>query len=312
MDLSPTIRTKLVKQRALESGFQQCGIAKAQFLSEEAPLLEKWLKNGFHGSMNYMENHFDKRLDPTKLVPGSKSVVSLLYSYFPSKTIENENGFKIARYAYGEDYHVVIKDKLYALIEILRKDIGDFDGRVFVDSAPVMERQWAQRSGLGWLGKNSLLLNQTMGSYFFLAELIIDLELEPDAPVSDRCGTCSACIDACPTDAIVQPGVVDSNKCISHLTIELKEAIPTEFSGRMENWIFGCDICQEVCPWNRFSKQHQEPRFEPKGEWPDFTEREWSELTEEVFSKNFGKSAVMRTGYPGLQRNIRMVADSPE
>ena len=312
MHLTPTIRTKLVKQRALEAGFQQCGIAKAQFLSEEAPLLEKWLKNGYHGSMSYMENHFDKRLDPTKLVPGSKSVVSLLYSYFPSKTIENENGLKIARYAYGEDYHVVIKDKLYALVETLRQDIGDFDGRVFVDSAPVMERQWAQRSGLGWLGKNSLLLNQSMGSYFFLAELIIDLELEPDAPVTDRCGTCSACIDACPTDAIVQPGVVDSNKCISHLTIELKEAIPAEFSGRMENWIFGCDICQEVCPWNRFSKTHQEPRFEPRGDWPDFTKREWKELTEELFTKNFGKSAVIRAGYAGLQRNIRMAADSPE
>lgn len=305
----PSKRAKLIKHYALEAGFQHCGIAKAQFLSDQAPLLEKWLKNGYHGSMGYMENHFDKRLDPTKLVPGSKSVVSLVYSYFPSKTIESENTLKIARYAYGEDYHTVIKDRLHALLEKLRKEIGDFDGRVFVDSAPVMERQWAERSGLGWLGKNSLLLNQSMGSYFFLAEMIIDLELEPDAPVTDRCGTCTACIDACPTDAIVQSGVVDSNKCISHLTIELKDSIPSEFSGRMENWIFGCDICQEVCPWNRFSKPNQEPRFQPQGEWLNFTEREWKELTEEVFNKNFGKSAVKRTGYAGLKRNIRVALD---
>ena len=302
--------TAWVKQLAQEAGFLACGIAALRRLDEEEAPLKEWLQRGYHGKMQYMENHFDKRLDPTKLVPGSKSVVSLLYSYYPTKTVDNENGLKIARYAYGEDYHVVIKDKLYTLIETLHQDIGDFDGRVFVDSAPVMERQWAQRSGLGWLGKNSLLLNQSMGSYFFLAELIIDLELEPDAPVTDRCGTCSACIDACPTDAIVQPGVVDSNKCISHLTIELKESIPTEFTGRMENWVFGCDICQEVCPWNRFSKTHQEPRFEAQGEWPDFTQREWKELTEEVFLKNFGKSAVMRTGYTGLKRNIRMALDS--
>jgi len=303
-------RTRLVKQRALEAGFQKCGISKAEFLAAEAPLLEKWLKNKFHGSMSYMERHFDERLDPSRLVPGAKSVVSVLYNYFPSKELNNPEGFKIARYAMGEDYHQVIREKLKDLINNLRAEIGDFDGRVFVDSAPVMERQWAQRSGLGWTGKNSLLLNQSMGSYFFLAELIIDLELEPDAPVTDRCGTCTACIDACPTDAIVQPGVIDSNRCISHLTIELKDSIPDEFSGRMDNWIFGCDICQEVCPWNRFSRPHQEPRFEPSGDWPEFTRAEWKEMTEEVFNKNFKKSAVKRTGWAGLKRNIA-IADAP-
>jgi epoxyqueuosine reductase len=300
-----------VKQRVLEAGFQKCGISKAEFLATEAPLLEQWLKKKFHGSMGWMERHFDERLDPSRLVPGAKSVVSVLYNYFPSKEFHPAGELKIARYALGEDYHQVIKEKLKDLISGLRAEIGDFDGRVFVDSAPVMERQWAQRAGLGWLGKNSLLLNQSMGSYFFLAELIIDLELEPDGPVTDRCGTCTACIDACPTDAIVQPGVIDSNRCISHLTIELKESIPGEFSGRMDNWIFGCDVCQEVCPWNKFSTPNNEPRFEPAGEWPEFTATEWKELTEEVFNKNFKKSAVKRTGWAGLKRNISFAAASP-
>lgn len=261
--------------------------------------------------MGWMERHFDERLDPSRLVPGARSVVSVLYNYFPSKEFKPAGEFKIARYAMGEDYHQVIKEKLKDLIAVLRTKIGDFDGRVFVDSAPVMERQWAQRSGLGWLGKNSLLLNQSMGSYFFLAELIIDLELEPDGPVTDRCGTCTACIDACPTDAIVQPGVIDSNRCISHLTIELKESISDEFSGRMDNWIFGCDVCQEVCPWNRFSAPHNEPRFEPSGDWPDFKAAEWKELTEEIFTKNFKKSAVKRTGWTGLKRNISVASATP-
>lgn len=260
--------------------------------------------------MSYMERHFDERLDPTKLVPGARSVVSLIYNYFPSTDIRPSDGLKIARYAYGQDYHVVIKDKLKVLIEKLRSEIGAFDGRIFVDSAPVMERQWAQRSGLGWLGKNSLLLNQNIGSYFFLAELIIDLELEPDPPVADRCGTCTACIDACPTDAIIQAGVVDSNRCISHLTIELKDSIPSAFNGRINDWIFGCDVCQEVCPWNRFSKSHHEPAFEPQGDWSGFTVKDWQELTEEVFRKNFKNSAVKRTGFQGLKRNI-LTATSP-
>lgn len=257
--------------------------------------------------MAYMERNIDLRLDPRKLVPGAKSVVSLIYNYYPSVEINPESSLRISRYAFGEDYHRVIKDKLYLLLQELQKEIGDFNGRVFVDSAPVMERQWAQRSGLGWLGKNSLLLNQSMGSYFFLAELIIDLDLEADAPVSERCGTCTACIDACPTDAITQAGVVDSNRCISHLTIELKADIPKEFSGKMENWIFGCDVCQEVCPWNRFSKPNTESRFQPTGEWPHFSDREWIEMTEEIFEKNFNKTALKRAGFNGLQRNIKMV-----
>lgn len=262
--------------------------------------------------MTYMERHFDERLDPTKLVPGARSVISLTYNYYPSQEVKQEDGLKIARYAYGEDYHHVIKEKLKSLLEKLRSEIGAFDGRVFVDSAPVMERQWAQRSGLGWLGKNSLLLNQNMGSYFFLAELIIDLELDPDPAVTDRCGTCTACLDACPTGAIVQAGVVDSNRCISHLTIELKDSIPDSYKGQMENWIFGCDVCQEVCPWNRFSKPHDEPRFVPQGDWVEFTASEWKELTEEVFKKNFKKSPLMRAGYLGLKRNISAAAGLPD
>lgn len=295
----------LVKQLAREEGFQACGIATAAFLEEEAPLLERWLNNGNHGRMTWMEHHFDMRLDPRKLVPGARSVVSLVYSYFPEKKLGEEGGFKIARYAYGEDYHQVIREKLHTLMDRLSEQVGKIEGRVFVDSAPVMERQWARRAGLGWLGKNSLLLNTSLGSYFFLAELIIDLALEPDAPVKDHCGTCTACMDACPTQAIVGPGVVDSKRCISYLTIELKDAIPDEFAGRMDNWIFGCDVCQEVCPWNRFARVHQEPRFEAQGEWPEFTKREWRELTEEVFRRQFPKSAVRRTGYEGLLRNIR-------
>jgi len=303
-DMDADRATGLVRQLALEEGFQQCGIAKADFLESEAPKLEQWLRLGYQGKMQYLENHFDKRLDPRKLVPGARSVISLLYDHRPKVEIDPPSGLKIARYAYGEDYHQVIREKLKALAVAMKAHIGDFDGRVFVDSAPVMERQWAQRAGLGWLGKNGLLLNQQRGSYFFLAEIICDLDLSPDAPVADRCGTCTACIDACPTAAIVQPGVVDSNRCISYLTIELKDAIPDEFHGRMDNWIFGCDVCQEVCPWNKFARPHAEPRFDPKGEWPGFSTSEWKELTEEVFRKNFKGSAVKRAGQVGLRRNI--------
>ena len=312
--MDPAKASKLVKQLAAEEGFQACGIATAGFLEEEAPLLEKWLRNGYHGRMSWMENHFDKRLDPRKLVPGAQSVISLVCSYFPKQEINSPDGYKVARYAYGEDYHHVLKDQLRQLLDRMRETFGDIDGRVFVDSAPVMERQWAQRSGLGWLGKNSLLLNQSMGSWFFLAEIICDLKLEPDAPVKDHCGTCTACIDACPTDAIVGNGVVDASRCISYLTIELREAVPDEFKGRMEGWIFGCDICQEVCPWNKFARVHHQPAFEPKGEWPGFSKKEWKEMTEEVFRKNFPHSALKRAGLAGIQRSIaaQQTADPSE
>ena len=298
--------SQIIKTQAKNLGFDFCGIAKAGFLEEEAPKLEAWLNQNYHGQMAYMANHFDKRLDPTKLVDGAKTVVSLVYNYYPkAELFQEKEDLKVAKYAYGQDYHHVIKDKLKVLLENLRQEIGEFGGRAFVDSAPVMERQWAQKSGLGWLGKNSLLLNKEMGSFFFLAELIIDLEVKPDPPViKDYCGTCTKCIDACPTEAIVQPGVVDGSKCISYLTIELKENIPASFKGKMENWVFGCDICQDVCPWNRFSKPHQEPLFDPKPELEEMTKRDWEEITNETFNKVFAKSAVNRTKHKGLLRNI--------
>ncbi|MEQ9219714.1 MAG: tRNA epoxyqueuosine(34) reductase QueG [Cyclobacteriaceae bacterium] len=299
--------TYLVKQIASQLGFSYCGISEASFLEEEAPKLEEWLNRKYQGKMSYLENHFDKRLDPRKLVPGAKSVISLIYNYFPEKDLASD-GYKIAKYAYGKDYHFVIKDKLKTFFEELKNQIGEIDGRVFVDSAPVHERAWAAKSGIGWIGKNSLLLNKEMGSFFFLAELILDLDLVPDGPVKDHCGTCTACMDACPTDAIPEPYAVDGSRCISYLTIELKEEIPNEFRDKMEGWIFGCDICQDVCPWNRFSKPHQEPAFKPGG-WENFTRDEWSELTEEVFRKVFKKSAVKRTKFSGLKRNIDFQAD---
>ena len=298
--------TEVVKSIATELGFSFCGISKAEFLEQEAPKLEEWLKKGYHGQMGYLENHFDKRLDPSKLVPGAKSVVSLIYNYSPQKTHQSESGPKIAKYAYGQDYHHVIKDKLKEFTQQLTEEVGQVEGRAFVDSAPVMERQWAAKSGLGWIGKNSLLLNRNMGSFFFLAELIIDLELESDGPIKDYCGTCTACQDACPTDAIPKPYVIDGSRCISYLTIELKEEIPNEFKDKMENWAFGCDICQEVCPWNRFSIPHNEPKFQPQG-WEGFNSRDWEEMTEEVFQKVFKKSAVKRTKFGGLKRNIDFI-----
>lgn len=302
-----TTNTAIVKQTAQKLGFDFCGISKAEFLGDEAPRLEAWLKKGNHGEMRYMENHFDKRLDPSKLVPGAKSVVSLLYNYYPEKDLaeEHPDHLKLAKYAYGEDYHFVIKDRLKTFMSILKEEIGDVEGRVFVDSAPVMERQWAAKSGLGWLGKNTLLINKGQGSYFFLAELIIDLELEPDGPIKDYCGSCTRCIDACPTDAIT-PYEVDANKCISYLTIELKDQIPDSFQGKMDNWVFGCDICQEVCPWNRFSKPHSEPTFHPKNELLELFNNNWQDLTEEVFRSVFKGSAVKRTKLEGLKRNIKM------
>lgn len=302
-----TTNTTIVKQTAQKLGFDFCGISKAEFLEDEAPRLEAWLKKGNHGEMRYMENHFDKRLDPSKLVPDAKSVVSLLYNYYPEKDLaeEHPDHLKLAKYAYGEDYHFVIKDRLKTFMSILKEEIGDVEGRVFVDSAPVMERQWAAKSGLGWLGKNTLLINKGQGSYFFLAELIIDLELEPDGPIKDYCGSCTRCIDACPTDAIT-PYEVDANKCISYLTIELKDQIPDTFQGKMDNWVFGCDICQEVCPWNRFSKPHSEPTFHPKNELLELFNNNWQDLTEEVFRSVFKGSAVKRTKLEGLKRNIKM------
>lgn len=298
----------LVKKLAADLGFQFCGISKAEFLEDEAPRLEEWLKRGYQGKMAYLDNHFDKRLDPTLLVPDAKSVVSLVYNYFPKETLGNKDNFKIAKYAYGEDYHFVIKDKLKQLIQLLQQQIGEINGRAFVDSAPVMERAWAQRSGVGWVGKNSLLLNRSAGSYFFLAELIVDIELEVDSPVKDYCGTCTACMDACPTDAIPEPYVVDGSKCISYFTIELKDQIPESVKGKFENWMFGCDICQDVCPWNRFATPHNEPRFEPKSELSELNNQDWKELTEDVFQKLFRKSAVKRTGFSGLKRNIQFLS----
>ena len=253
----------LIKQEAARLDFSFCGISKAEFLEDEAPKLEQWLNRGYQGNMSYLENYFDKRLDPTLLVPGAKSVVSLLYNYYPKKDLARDGEYKIAKYAYGEDYHAVVKDKLKILLDYIRQEIGDVHGRAFVDSAPVMERTWGKRAGLGWIGKNSLLLNQKMGSFFFIAELILDVELQHDRAIKDFCGTCTACMDACPTDAIAEPYVVDGSKCISYFTIELKEEIPAEVKGKFENWIFGCDICQDVCPWNSFSKPHSEERFDP-------------------------------------------------
>ena len=300
-------RTNLTRSIATALGFSFCGISKAEFLEEEAPRLEDWLKKGHAGKMSYLENHFDKRLDPRLLVPGAKSVVSLMYNYAPSKDLAERDKFKIAKYAYGEDYHFVIKDLLHDFLARLREKVGDVHGRVFVDSAPVMERAWAARGGLGWVGKNSLLLNRQQGSFFFLAELILDLDLVPDGPVKDFCGTCTACMDACPTDAIQDPYVVDGSKCISYFTIELKEEIPLEVKGKFENWIFGCDICQDVCPWNRFSKPHKQPRFDPI-ELDGMTQQQWIELTSEVFEQVFERSALQRTGYAGLKRNISFVS----
>lgn len=296
----------IIKAQAKKLGFDFCGIAKAEFLEEEAPKLEQWLNQHYQGEMAYMANHFDKRLDPTKLVEGAKTVVSLIYNYYPSERLpEGHEDYKLAKYAYGQDYHFVIKDKLKLLLAHLQEEIGDFGGRAFVDSAPVMERQWAQKSGLGWLGKNSLLLNKEMGSFFFLAELIIDLEVTPDTPmVKDYCGTCTKCIDACPTDAIVAPGVVNGSQCISYLTIELKDQIPQDFKGKMDNWVFGCDICQDVCPWNRFSRTHKEPLFDPHPNLKHMTKKDWKEITVETFNKVFKKSAVKRTKLSGLLRNI--------
>lgn len=301
--------TNLIKTEAKRLGFLSCGISKAEFLETEAPRLEKWLNKNMHGEMQYMENHFDKRLDPTKLVESSKSVVSLLLNYFPSETQKDITAPKLSKYAYGTDYHFVIKDKLKELLHFIQDEIGDVHGRAFVDSAPVLDKAWAAKSGLGWIGKHSNLLTQQVGSFYFIAELIIDLELDYDKPVTDHCGTCTACLDACPTQAITEPYVVDGSKCISYFTIELKENIPTEFKGQLDNWMFGCDVCQDVCPWNRFSKAHNEPLFNPHPELLEMTKKDWEEITEDTFKKVFKKSAVKRTKFSGLTRNIKFLKD---
>jgi epoxyqueuosine reductase len=300
---NPTKNTAIVKHLAKQTGFDYCGISKAEFLMDEAPRVENWLKNKQHGKMDYMARNFEKRLDPSRLVEGARSVISLLFNYYPQKILQGKDNFKIAKYSYGEDYHFVIKRKLKDLLAQLNKKIGDFSGRVFVDSAPVLERQLAAKSGLGWIGKNTMLIHKVHGSFFFIAELVTDLELIPDLPVRDYCGTCTRCIDACPTKAL-KPYQMDATKCISYLTIELKDQIPSEFKGKMNDWIFGCDICQDVCPWNRFSKSQTDQALIPKEDLFSFSKATWIELTEETFNALFKKSALKRTGYKGLKRNI--------
>jgi epoxyqueuosine reductase len=302
--------TRFIKQKAKELGFDYCGISKAEKLHKEEARLEQWLSKGYQGKMGYLENHFEKRLDPTLLVPGAKSVISLLFNYYPDQ-VEQDSEYKVARYAYGKDYHFVVKDKLKSFLAFISEQLGEVNGRVFVDSAPVMERQWAAKSGLGWIGKNTLLINKNSGSYFFLAEMILDLELEVDGPIKDYCGTCTKCLDACPTDAFVEAGVLDSSKCISYLTIELKEEIPVKFEDKYSKWVFGCDICQEVCPWNRFAKAHNEKSFVKKEGIKKIEAGKWNEITEELFREIFRNSPLQRTKYKGLQKNIEFLNKKP-
>ncbi len=299
----------LIKTEAKRLGFLSCGISKAEFLEDEAPRLETWLHQNSHGKMQYMENHFDKRLNPTLLVEGAKSIVSLTYNYYTDQTQQDINAPKISKYAYGVDYHYVIRNKLNELLEFIKIEIGDINGRAFVDSGPILEKAWAKKSGLGWIGKNSNLLTQRVGSFYFISELIIDLDLEVDHVVTDHCGSCTACIDACPTEAITDPYKVDGSKCISYFTIELKDNIPSELKGKFNDWMFGCDICQDVCPWNRFSKEHNEPLFNPKPELLSMSKKDWEEITQDTFIKVFNKSAVKRTKYKGLVRNIKFLEE---
>ena len=306
---SKTKHTNLIKIEAKRLGFLSCGISKAEFLEAEAPRLEKWLNKNMHGEMQYMENHFDKRLDPTILVEDSKSVISLLLNYYPSEEQHDKSAPKLSKYAYGTDYHFVIKDKLKQLLHFIQDEIGEVHGRAFVDSAPVLDKAWAAKSGLGWIGKHSNLLTQQVGSFYFIAELIVDLDLDYDTPVTDHCGTCTACIDACPTQAIVDPYVVDGSKCISYFTIELKEQLPNSVKGQFDDWMFGCDVCQDVCPWNKFSKSHNEPLFDPHPELLNMSKKDWEEITEDTFKKVFKKSAVKRTKFSGLTRNITFLKE---
>ena len=298
--------TQLIKAEAKRLGFFACGISKARFLEEEVNYLEEWLKKGFHADMKYMENHFDKRLDPTQLVPDAKSVISLLLPYFPKEQQKDKTAPIISKYAYGEDYHFVLKDKMKQLFNFINEEIGEINGRAFTDSAPVLDKKWAELSGLGWIGKNSLMLTK-QGSFFFIGELIIDLSLNYDTPISSYCGTCTRCIDACPTQAITEPYVVDANKCISYLTIELKESLPQQLKNSFQNRVFGCDICQDVCPHNRKPLFHDEARFLPKEGFLEMTKQDWHEIKEDVFKRVFKKSAVKRTKYKGLIRNLEFI-----
>jgi epoxyqueuosine reductase len=295
--------TEFIKSEAKRLGFLSCGISKAGFLKEEAPRLENWLNKNRNGEMSYMENHFDKRLNPTLLVDDAKSVISLLLNYYPDQ-FQNPDSYKISKYAYGQDYHFVIKEKLKELLFSIQSTIGDVSGRAFVDSAPVLDKAWAAKSGLGWIGKNSNLLTQKVGSFYFIAELIVDLDLEYDNATTDHCGTCTACIDACPTQAIVAPYIVDGSKCISYFTIELKENIPQEMKGKLDDWAFGCDVCQDVCPWNKFSKVNNEPLFNPNPELLSMSRKDWKEITEETFRVVFKDSPLKRAKFQGLKRNI--------
>jgi epoxyqueuosine reductase len=310
MQQNKSAYSHLIKTEAKNLGFLFCGISKAEFLEEEAPRLETWLKKNMHGEMQYMENHFDKRLDPRLLVDGARSVISLGLNYYTDQPQTDPLSPKISKYAYGSDYHSVIKEKLKQLLEVINDKIGEVGGRAFVDSAPVLDKAWAKKAGLGWIGKNTNLINQKAGSFFFLAELIVDLELEYDiAPTADHCGTCTRCIDACPTEAIVAPYIVDGSRCISYLTIELKKEIPEEFNNKMDNWMFGCDVCQDVCPWNKFSVLHTEPAFTPHADLLNLNKQDWNEITEDVFQKVFKNSAVKRTKFSGLKRNISFLRD---
>jgi epoxyqueuosine reductase len=298
--------SNFIKSEAKRLGFLSCGISKAGFLEEEASRLEDWLSKKMNGQMTYMENHFDKRLDPTLLVQGAKSVVSLLLNYYPSE-FQLEDSYKISKYAYGQDYHFVIKEKLKELLASIQDNIGEVTGRAFVDSAPVLDKAWAAKSGLGWIGKNGNLITQKVGSFYFIAELIIDLDLEYDNPTTDHCGNCTACIDACPTQAIVRPYVVDGSKCISYFTIELKENIPQEMKGKFDDWIFGCDVCQDICPWNKFSKPHSEPLFDANSNLLSMSKNDWQEITEETFKSVFKNSPLNRTKFEGFVRNVQFL-----
>jgi len=308
MQLNKQAYSNLIKTEAKNLGFMFCGIARAEFLEEEAPRLETWLNKGMHGEMRYMENHFDKRLDPRLLVDGARSVISLGLNYYTEDTQHDPSAPKISRYAYGADYHHIIKDKLKQLLQVINQKIGEVNGRAFVDSAPVLDKAWAKKTGMGWIGKNANLISKKSGSFFFLAELIVDIELEYDIePTADHCGSCTRCIDACPTEAIVAPYIVDGSRCISYLTIELKNELPAEFKGKMDNWMFGCDVCQDVCPWNRFSVLHNEPAFAPHPELMSMNDTDWQEITQDIFQKVFKNSAVKRTKFSGLKRNIEFL-----
>ena len=306
--LHRTKHTQMIKKEAERLGFLSCGISQADFLESEAPRLENWLSKNMHGEMVYMENYFDKRLDPRLLVDGAKSVITLLMNYYPSQ-FQVEDSYKLSKYAYGRDYHGVIKKRMSELTAFIREHIGEINSEIFIDSAPVLDKAWAVKSGLGWMGKNTNLISKKTGSFFFIAEIICDLDLDYDTITTDHCGSCTACIDACPTQAIEQPYVVNGSKCISYFTIELQNQIPTEMKGKFDDWMYGCDVCQDVCPWNRFSKPHSEPLFEPRANLLELTKADWNALNKETFNKVFKKSAVKRIKFEGLVKNIQFIKD---